>query len=490
MSRFPREFIQTGGWTPAQIISTTPISGTVYAWFPDIAVDEFNSVHVVWCNTRLMSNSQLLEQVDYTRLTNTGWSQPNDIVPPSFDIIRNSITTDLNGHLLLLYGGTVHGRALALYFTEAKVDDAWSAQKWTPYTIINNGVSYMSDIAVDSHGVIHVIYDDTIYYPGENTKAVFSDIYYRKSTDNGNTWSSPVNLSSSPQTGSARAYLYIDENDIIHVTWDEGWDRLTGVEAGSSYGVYVYSTDGGDTWSNQKIIDFPGNEQVQLTVGSSGKGGVMLVWRSKLEQKIYYSWSKDGGKTWSATSVIHGVLARPWSIPYDMYDMASDSDGNIHLILVGQVPPRDPIPGVYHAFWDGKQWSTPEQIFLRENLFPEYPKIIISHGNQVNTTWFTREGSLYTMSNREVWFSSSSINAPYAAIQPRNTPTVPPPTATKTLRPSATPLPTISSAGVDVTSLTQEKDYLRIVVIALSPVALLIGGVMIIKLLVRSYKRS
>lgn len=490
MIRVPREFLQTGSWTTAQIISTSPISETVYSWFPDIAVDEFNSVHVVWCSDHLLPNSQILEQVGYTRLTSSGWSQTNDIVPPSFDIIRNAITTDLNGHLLLLYGGTTHDRTQALYFTEANVDQAGSAQAWSPYTLINRGVSYMSDIAVDSHGVIHVIYDDTIYYPGETTKVVYSDIYYRKSTDGGKTWSSPVNLSSSPETGSARAYLFIDEHDTIHVTWDEGWDRLTGVEAGSSNSVYIYSSDGGETWSNPKIIDYPGNELAQLTVGSSNKGGVILIWRSKLEQKVYFTWSNDGGKTWSGTSVIHGVFTRPWAnIPYDMYDTAMDSNGNIHLILVGQPAENNPIPGVYHVVWDGKQWSKPDLIFYRDNFYPEYPKIIISNGNQIHTTWFTREGSLYTLSNREVWYSSSLANAPYVAIQPRQTSTMPLPTVTKTPRSTATPQPTISSVGIAVTSPTKEKEYLRIIAIALSPVVLLIGGVIIFQLLIRSYKR-
>ena len=488
ISAVPRESYQTGKWTTPQIISTSAISETVRSWFPDLAIDEYGTVHMIWCLTSSLPDYQNMERVAYTRLTNSSWSQPNDIVPPSPDIVRNAITTDLNGHVLMLYGGSVHNKNFALYFTQANLNDAWSGQAWSPSIQVNLNQSYMGDIAVDSHGVIHVIYDDMVSYTGQQKGRNYSDIYYRKSTDGGKNWSTPANLSNSPQTGSARPYMEIDSNDTIHVTWDEGWDRLTGVEANSQYSVYTYSKDGGESWSVPKMIDYPNGSTEQLTVGSTGKGGVMLVWRSKLDQNLYYQWSSDGGVTWSVMPTIHNMSARPWTIPFDMYDMASDSNGTIHLVVVGQPSDKDTIPGVYHLIWDGVRWSKPEKIFWQDNLYPEYPKIVISEGNQIHTAWFTREGGVWNSTIHHVWYSRGQADAPFVAIIPPPTPTTPAITLTPTLYPSATPQPTISSEGIGINSPTKEYEYLRVLAIVLSPVALLLGVIFLIKL-TRLYNR-
>jgi hypothetical protein len=474
MNKPPRELFQVGEWTTPIILSTTPYTGTVYSWFPDMAVDDFGSVHIIWCSTQPLANLQMQEQVAYTHLTDSGWSQSNDIVPPSLDIIRNSIAADHNGRVLLLYGGSVHDRVSALYFSSASIADAWSAQAWSPYLQINRGSTYMNDIAVDSQGVIHVIFDDRVMLSSQENEVIYSDIYYRQSTDGGITWSTPMNLSNSPETGSARPYLEVDSQDVIHVTWDESGDYLPGGETIPQYSVYMYSTDGGSSWSTQNIIRYPADTPVQLTVGSTGKGGVMLVWRSKQDQKIFYRWSSDGGVTWSVTPTIHDIYARPWAAPFDMYDMTTDSDGNIHLILVGQLQEGNIMPGIYHLVWNGTQWSLPEEVFQENDLYPEYPKIAISEGNRIHATWFTREGSLWTLSNRQIWYASSLADASHVASPPRPTPTVQAPILSPTPEPSSTPRPTVSSFGINSGSPTKEQDYLQTLAIAIAPVALLI----------------
>src|SRR3989304_1479120 len=117
MNNPPREQLQVGEWSTPIILSTYTFTGTVYSWFPDMATDEFGTVHVIWCRTQPLANLQMQEQVAYSRQTGSVWSQTNDIVPPSLDVVRNSIAADQNGRVLLMYGGSVHGRTKALYFT-------------------------------------------------------------------------------------------------------------------------------------------------------------------------------------------------------------------------------------------------------------------------------------------------------------------------------------------------------------------------------------
>lgn len=465
-------------WTTPVVISVSP----GVSWFPDLAVDEFGSVHVVWCQTTMLENGDLQEQVNYTRWDGENWAEPNDIVPPSADIVRNAIATDLAGNVHLIFGGSVYGN-FAMYHQQAPLDEAWSAAAWSAPHRINQGISYMGDIAVDSRGVIHVIYDDTLHYASEDRPAM-ADIFYRRSADGGRTWSAPVNLYPEPLTGSARPYMEIDSKDVIHVTWDEGWDRLSGATSDTHYGVYVSSSNGGETWTSPVVIDYPDATVVQLTVGSNGQGDVILVWRATSHDELFYQHSTDGGHSWGEPSAIPQVFARPWTIPFDMYDMAADSAGHIHLLVVGRESQEEnALLGVYHLLWDGDAWSIPTKIFASEGLYPEYPKIVVHEGNQIHAAWFTREGNVWEQdTNREIWYSSSQSSAPHQPVTPLPTSTPQPPTVTPSPIPTATPYPTLAlkDTGLPGGLYTESDDVFQLVV-ALSPVILVILVIALVK---------
>jgi hypothetical protein len=391
------------------------------------------------------------------------------------------------GNVHLLSGGSVYDSKYALYHQWAFAGEAWSARAWSVPHRINQGISYMGDVAVDSQGTIHVVYDDTLRYGDEDEEAEQTDVsdpFYRRSGDNGRTWSVPVNLGPDPTTGSARVYMEIDRRDVIHVTWDEGWDRLGG-GGDPIYGAYTSSADGGETWSPTMVITHPESTVAQLTVGSDGQGGVMLVWRAASRDELFYQWSSDDGRSWREPAEIPGLFARPWTIPFDMYDMASDSAGYVYLIVVGrQSLDRDAPLGVYVLVWDGNSWVETRSIFLKEGEYPEYPKIVVHEGNQLHATWFTREGDVWDPEvNREVWYSNSQSAAPHQPIRPLPTLTPVPPTPTRMPIPTATPYPTASFEYTGLPDgLHTEKDDLLRLAIALSPLVLVILVVMAIRM--------
>jgi hypothetical protein len=473
---------QTETWSEPVNISNTPSD----SWFPDLVVDNRSNVHVVWCETvRPEGIGQLLdEKVYYTVWDGYGWSEPNDLVPGNPDINRNALAIDGFDNLYLTFRYGVTG-GIGTVFMRAPADQAWSAAAWTaPHRVDVRANAYMSDLAVDSQGVMHLVFDDRGADPEpEVCLGGCSDLYYRQSVDKGQTWSYPVNLSRSP-VGASREQIEIDSSDTIHITWDEGWDRINGGIDPIS-GSYTFSTDGGQTWSPVTSVTYPESTLAQLTVGSDGQGGVMLVWRATSTEEIYYQWSADGGHSWGAPSVIPRIFARPWAQPYDMYDMAADSSGNIQLIVVGrEYPGKDALLGVYHLVWDGIGWSIPTRIFAVAGWLPEYPKIVVHEGNHLHATWFVREGGLWDEDvQKEVWYSSSQSAAPHQPVTPVPTLTPEPPKPSPSPTPTATPYPTVSfeDHGLPDGLHTESDDVFRLV-ISLSPVVLVILLVIVVKM--------
>jgi hypothetical protein len=458
-------FAQRNGWSEPVNISQNPTG----SWFPDLAVDSQGNVHVIWCDTYNLEESGH-DQVFYSMWDRHTWSTPNDIVPPSADIIRNAITTDAFDNLHLLIGGSVY-RTLSIYYTQIPSVSGWLAKSWSePRLMSVSGNSYMADIAIDSKGAIHVIFDDR-GDPLSDVCPGCADIFYRHSSDGGKTWSYPINLSNSP-TGSSRAQMEIDSNDVIHVTWDEGWDKLGG-QGEPIFSTYISSLDGGESWSSPTSFSYPEGTNAQLSVSGDGQDGVVVVWRATSRPEIFYACSSDSGASWSPPMVIPGIFARPWTIPFDMYDMATDSSGHIHLVVVGRLSPEEDRLGVYHLEWNGTSWSPPTAIY-RGTGFPEYPKIVISEGNKLHVAWFVRD-NLWEVGNYEIWYSSSQ------SASPAQTP-VPPPTSTST--PTSTPLATATSTATPYPTLapgetalpdglyTESDDLFRLLV-GLVPVLIL-----------------
>ena len=472
---------QTRSWSEPVNISNTPND----SWFPDLAVDWQGVVHVVWNETTYTEKGALeSEQVFYTRRDGHEWATPNDIVAPQLFFPRNAIAVAPRGDLLMIHQRKLEG-GQAMHFSSAPGEDAWSAVAWSaPRRVSAYYTAYMGDLAVDSRGVIHLLCDDTGDAERDICPQGCADTYYRQSADGGQTWTVPTNLSRSP-AGSSRERLEIDSGDTIHVVWDEGWDRITGIGE-PVYSVYRSSRDGGLSWTLPLTISYPTTGTAQLTAGADGQGGVLLVWRVVTLDELFYQWSTDYGESWSSSGIVPGVFSRPWDTPFDLYDMAADSAGHVHLLVTGRqsVEPGASL-GMYHLVWDGGTWSRPQRVYYGPG-FPEYPRIVISEGNRLHAAWFVRDSlrKLGTGTNYEIWYSEAYSAAPPVTPAPSPTPMpTPTPTPEATPTPSPTPYPTISpgSGGLPTGLYTESDDVFRLLV-ALSPVALLILVAMAVKL--------
>jgi hypothetical protein len=484
---------QSGGWrrpTPVSDHTKTPSS-----WFPDLAIGPDGSVHIIWSSGLPGKRPEDAGQdlLMYRDLHDGTWSQVNDIDMPGRGgyTVRNSIIMGHDGKLHLLVR-----RGLVMSYMHAPWDAAWSVGAWSEPHDINGGSAYFNALATDSQGSLHVLWNEAIPDDPDAAKPACSscaDLFYRRSSDGGVSWSAPINLSKSPD-GSVKQQIKVGADDVLHVVWEEGFDWYASSGTPTA-GMYRRSRDGGRTWDPAVRFTLPDlvpappkatpqpdatpvptpaprpDAPRQLTIGLYRNTEPLVVYRGNVTDALYFQTSDDGGSTWSAASVIPGIRARDiHSTDHDDYSMASDGAGNVHLIAAGYLASdsaEDSPLRLLHLVWNGTRWSNPEVVATSDEypeiavvtsaegerlaIFPEWPRAVIS-GDTLHVTWFTRnERDLFTSDHAayQVWYSSRTLEgaavAPLAQFTP--VPTALP--ATPTPEPTVQPTATLSPAVID-----------------------------------------
>ncbi|HLF25345.1 MAG TPA: sialidase family protein [Anaerolineae bacterium] len=441
---------QGNGWSTPVLVSEPPSS-----WFSDIVVAPDGAVHIIWSSGKERPG----ELAGYDLLMHRAllpdgiWSPINDISNPGFGgfAVRNSIILGRDGRFHILLRSAMRVEHISVLWEQAS-----SAAAWSPPRRINSGrnTPYYTELATDSRGTLHAVWTentpDDPQQPREKC-SLCSDLYYRHSSDGGDLWSTPINLSQMPQ-GTDKPQIKIDQRDRIHVAWDEGLDR--NVASDPLWGAYRRSDDGGITWTPVITFSLPTDLIQQTTLGVTGNGNPIAVYRATASQTIYYQSSPDGGNTWNAPQPLLGVLARSVNETlFDGYSTVTDGAGRVHLFLSGlrasdaQVRVK---PLLLHLVWDGRSWSTPE-VVIDDGLYPEWPNAVVD-GNTLHLTWFTRSEEDRFISDRanyQVWYSRETLDGPPVNLLPTFTPM---PTATPwptpTPIPTTTPWPTFSSGSL------------------------------------------
>lgn len=160
-----------------------------------------------------------------------------------------------------------------------------SFSQWLPdIRLTNNGAqSEVDSRCIGAYGnMVHVVWNDE----RDNNR----EIYYKNSTDGGYTWGQDTRLTVEPYD-SFDPYIFVSES-IVHIIWTNGQD--------GTYEIYYKrSTDNGTSWSPDiQISHDPG-----ISFGgaiSVWNSLVTIVWHDNRDgnHEIYFNRSIDGGVTW------------------------------------------------------------------------------------------------------------------------------------------------------------------------------------------------
>ncbi len=186
------------------------------------------------------------------------------------------------------------------------------AQEWSEPVNISNmdGLDSWPDMAIDSSGVIHCVWKHTV----ENDHV---KIYYSKSEDDGESWTTPEDVSKNNEKKCSTARIAIDSENSIYITYD--------YNTGNYYETLVHLRKfDGVSWSDSIVISegYPGASKNRMTIDNNNR--VYVFWASNL--KIYYRYLEN--------DILSDIIC-PYYDDNDWYFLQkalADKENNLHCV--------------------------------------------------------------------------------------------------------------------------------------------------------------
>ena len=253
---------------------------------PAILVDNFGRVFVFW-NDETPGNFEL-----YYRKSMDGgvtWLKPRRMTFNSADMDSPaSACVDSSNRIHLIYSDRTYGYDQVFYRTSTNGGQDWTSIHRVTYTFD----AFQPKIALDSSGIVHLVWM-------ESNKDDEIEIYYKKRLSNG-TWTGQRRLTWHLQ-GSFYPSITIDSADTVHVVWSS-------LKTGSYEIFYRKSTDKGATWSTANRITWTGGSEWPMISVDSNKD-LHLVWMDESlgQYEVYYKkcifsvgWFGNKRLTWNS----------------------------------------------------------------------------------------------------------------------------------------------------------------------------------------------
>ncbi|HWP41701.1 MAG TPA: exo-alpha-sialidase [Blastocatellia bacterium] len=238
-----------------------------------------------------------------------------NITPGDQGAFTPRVALDSNEAISIVWGDTTGGGRRVVYVRSTDQGETFTE----PLDISRSpGLAFEPELDVDSTGAINVAWEDTAM--GE------SAIMFSRSTDGGQSFSQPLRVS----TGAGRAteaHIRVDSSDNIHVVWvDES--------EGDAQAFYSRSTDGGLTFSDPiNLSNRPGREIHKPFLATDG-ARIFVAYHEEAggNRQVYLVRSTDGGLSFS--NPVQVSQANTSNGRAHSPAMIVDGKGTLHIIWI------------------------------------------------------------------------------------------------------------------------------------------------------------
>ncbi len=473
---------ETDGWSePIQISDLNQSS-----WFPVGATARSGRFLAFWSTSLNLPSNGFDLVMESSTLDGQEWTPSVDIQALSqgpnleSEVTRAAVWIDERDIVHMTFRGL---QTFSLFYTQAPLAEANDVRGWsTPVELGQQ--TYFSQVLTDRRGTIHVVFTSNVY---SRRCPICYRVFYRRSPDNGLTWTDPVDISRIA-SGSAKPALLLDPDNGLHVAWESARGGTLGRVDTPAQILVASSLDGGDTWTEPQALAAPESEgSYRIGLALEPLGRIMAVWTALPQGRMFYSMSFDRGRSWDPAVEIPGLEA-PLTTALDNLSLATDGSNFVHLACVCGATLREGEYDLSHLVWDGNVWSAPEVVATYEGDLPEWPVVRVGLGNVLHLVWYVRnEEAIFDTDagNYTVWYATLTTDSISFEPVPEATAIIRPtqaPVSLPSATPQATPTPirpiVISNPG-DISQVEpyNEADYTLLVGLSLLPVLLLVGAI-------------
>ena len=303
------------------------------------------NLHAVWVQTSLSTDTDVRESIYYSKWNGNGWTAPVNIIYGLSGKVGHLVSAYGSDRLYMTWSDQSTG---SLLFSWSNAPKASSPNEWARPVELPIPAPWTSspDILVDSAGMIAIVYA----VPINESRG----IYMIQSIDNGATWTQPITVFdaiSAEWVGVNDPQVALGGDGRLHVLFTE----YPGIDNKPGGLYYLYSQDGGDTWSQPEVVG--DGSVVWSDITSYGANSIHRVWQQDDGAVVanFDQESIDGGVTWGKRVNLSGVTKDATAVA-----LPSNQLGELHFIQLVQEDGASTLKEdnlqVEDWKWDGNRW--------------------------------------------------------------------------------------------------------------------------------------
>jgi len=320
------------------------------------------------------------DEIYYKRSTDAGVSWGSDIRLTDNSAFSGYPSVSVSGSVVHVSWEDYRDGNVEIYYKRST--DA--GMSWSSDIRLTNNTAFSRYPSISTNGnLVHVVWHDT----RDGSPA----IYYKRSTNSGTSWSSDIRLRANSLGGATNPSISLS-GLTIHVVWSDNRD--------ANYEIYYKrSTDGGTTW--QADTRLTNNSAYSSNPSVSVFGSLVnVVWYDDRDgnYEIYYKRSTDGGSTWQVDTRLTN------NSEYSYYPSVSTSFSAVHVIWQDY---RDGNGEIYYkrSTDAGLNWEADTRL-TNNSANSWYPCISVSD-SVVHVVWYDdRDG------NNEIYYKRNPTGNP------------------------------------------------------------------------------